>query len=846
MPGYRSSVIHQIYDVMARSPHADALTDGDLVWSYDDLRRKSDLVARNLARNGVRPGSVVGMHLPRCADAIAAMLGIMASGCAYLPLDPAYPSARLRSMLDRAGAVAVISRAYPADLCGPDRTWLLSPSELAEPEPPASDLAGYSAETTSFGPEDCAYVLFTSGSTGEPKGVMVTHENITLMNTWSAKVLNVTSSDSSATTCSLSFDPSFHETLLPLSRGGVVHVIPHAMALGQLTRQVSFIATTPTIANELLRSGSLPSLRVLMLGGEPLVPDIAELIVSSGRVGTLLNCYGPTECTVCITVAEVAAPVPGIIPIGRPVPGTNVLILSEKGQEVPDGELGEICGFGGQVTPGYVNNPVETAERFRLGPLNAPEPQRYYRTGDLGYRSPDGLIYFAGRADKQVKVNGIRIELGDIEAALRSHPEIFDAAVVARSDGRPVAYAVPAQAGADVDVRELRKHLSQSLPRFMLPAGIVVVTELPRTVNGKLDISALPTSSPPRPQDEADAADRADEETALVAKIVADVTGFAGPVRPLDDVISDLGGTSLDVIRIVAEIQRYYDKKIRIDDAFADTSVAGLARLVRDDIPPSPFNFVFHADGKAPPLFLIHAYLGGMKGLRRIAELLPPDQPVYGLHVYRGPDQSEAVVTMAELAQNALDRIRQVRSSGEIALVGHSAGGLIAFEAARKILEAGGPEPRMLLLDAPLPHNTIEYDFGEFLLYWRDSFRDPARTLRGAVTRLLRAARPAGGAPDTESPGDDLVALAERESRSIDGAIRSYRPGKYRGSITLMRTRQGRAMALGRRYLGWSGVAMGRLRVIDVPGTHLTILQSPHLITAADRLTGWLADHRSD
>lgn len=845
MPGYRSSVIHQIYDVMRRSPHAVALTDGDLVWTYDDLRRKSDLVARTLARNGILRGSVVGMHLPRCADAIAAMLGIMASGCVYLPLDPAYPSARLRSMLDLAGAVAVISRASPPGLCGPNRTWLPSPSDVAQPETPGGDLAEYSAETASFGPEDCAYILFTSGSTGEPKGVMVTHENITLMNTWSADLLNVTSSDSSATTCSLSFDPSFHETLLPLSRGGVVHVIPHAMALGQLTRRVSFFATTPTIANELLRSDSLPSLRVLMLGGEPLVPDIAERLVSCGRVGTLLNCYGPTECTVCVTVAEVAAPVPGIIPIGRPVPGTNVLILNEKGQEVPDGALGEICSFGGQVTPGYVNNAAETAERFKLGPLNAPEPQRYYRTGDLGYRSPDGLIYFAGRADKQVKVNGIRIELGEIEAALRSHPEILDAAVVARSDGRPVAYAVPAQAGAEVDVRDLRKHLSQGLPRFMLPVAIVVVTELPRTVNGKLDGAALPASSPVRAQSEADAAGRPDKETALVAKIVADVTGFAGPVRPPDDLMSDLGGTSLDVIRVVIELQRYYEKKIHIDDAFADTSVAGLARLVREDTPPSPFNFVFHADGKAPPVFLIPAYLGGMKGLRRIAELLPPGQPVYGLHVYHSADQPETDVSMAGLAQNALNRIRQVQSSGEIALVGHSAGGLIVFEAARKIVEAGGPEPRMLLLDTPLPHSIIEYEFGEFLLYWRDSFRDPARTLRGAVKRLFRAARPARGAPDTESPADDLMALAERQSRSIDGAIRSYRPRNYPGSITLMRTRQGRAMALGRRYLGWSGVARGRLRVIDVPGTHLTILQPPHLVTAADRLTGWLANDRS-
>ena len=235
---------------------------------------------------------------------------------------------------------------------------------------------------------------------------MVTHENITLMTEWSVKVLGVTQFDASATSSSLSFDPSFHEILLPLSVGGTVHVIPHALALGQLTRQVSFVATTPTVANELLRAGLLPPLKVLMVGGEVLAPDVAARLLSSGRVGRLLNCYGPTECTVCVTVAEVTAPVPEVIPIGRQVPGTEVLILDENGQPLPDGEVGEICIFGGQVADGYVNDPAGTAERFVVRVDRTTGPQRYYRTGDLGYRLGDGVIYFAGRADRQVKING--------------------------------------------------------------------------------------------------------------------------------------------------------------------------------------------------------------------------------------------------------------------------------------------------------------------------------------------------------------------------------------------------------------------------------------------------------
>jgi len=267
---------------MSQAPHAIAVTDGDVEWTYDALRRRSDMVARSLASHGITRGSVVGMHLPRCADAIAIMLGVMVSGCVYLPLEPTYPASRLRFMLDQAGAVAVISNVCDPDLYGSHRIWIPSPSQLVSaPETSTSKPPIYSPEKEAFSPQDCAYVLFTSGSTGEPKGVVVTHENITFMTEWSAKFFGATRFDASATSCSLSFDPSFQEILLPLSVGGTVHVIPHALALGELTREVSFVATTPAVASELLRAGLLPPLKVLMVGGEVLARDVAARLLGS-------------------------------------------------------------------------------------------------------------------------------------------------------------------------------------------------------------------------------------------------------------------------------------------------------------------------------------------------------------------------------------------------------------------------------------------------------------------------------------------------------------------------------------------------------------------------------------
>ncbi len=608
---YRSGVIDKIYDQMSRTPNAIALTDGDLEWTYRALRRRADTLAKSMASHGITRGSVVGMHLPRCADAIAVMLGV------YLPLDPSYPSGRLRYMLDQAEA---------------------SPNQLVvEPVALASELVVDTANREFFRREDCAYILFTSGSTGQPKGVMVTHENITQLSEWATKVLDLSPFDASATSCSLSFDPSFLEILLPLSVGGTVHVISHALALGRVTRPVSFVASTPTVAHELLMADQLPLLKVLIVGGEALAPDVAADLLSSGRVGSLFNFYGPTETTVAVTVQEITTPVPKVIPIGRQVPGTEVLILDNGGRPLPDGEFGEICVFGRQVSRGYVNDPAATAVSFAASQSMTAERQFYYRTGDLGYRTDDGSIYFTGRLDNQVKLNGIRIELGEIDVALRSHPQVSDAATIARQDGRAVAYVVPTEPTADVDVTAVRTYLSERLPRFMLPSGIVVVGELPQTVNGKLDTSALQEWSPGRAEGELPATGEEaepDDYTARVIKIVAEVTGFTGQIRPSDDFIEDLGGTSLGIVRVLVELERYSGRRIPINDALADTSVAGIAGLLRQEVEPH--------------------------------------------------------------AQNAVNRIREIRPTGQIAMAGHSAGGIIVLEAARKMLESGEHSPALL------------------------------------------------------------------------------------------------------------------------------------------------------
>ena len=771
------------------------------------------------------------------------MLGILASGCVYLPLDPAYPPTRIRYMLDQAGAAAVVSATSNPDLHGLQRTWICPPSHL-DLEFAASEMSEYLPGLRDLNPQDCAYIIFTSGSTGNPKGVRVTHENISQMNSWSAEALGITSSDASATTCSLSFDPSFHEILLPLSAGGTVHVIPHALALGELTRTVSFVATTPTVANELLRAGQLPPLKVLMLGGEALSPDVAARLLASGRVGVLLNCYGPTESTVCVTTFEVSEPLPEVIPIGRPVPGTDILILDAEGRQLPDGETGEICVFGKQVAVGYANDPTETAKRFRVGPIGAASPQRYYRTGDLGYRADGGVIYFAGRADRQVKINGYRIELEEIDIALRSHAEISDAATIARHDNRMISYVVPTAVGAEIDAADLRRYLSKILPPHMLPTAIIVVAELPTTVSGKLDIAALPESTPSRAAHEvlpSGEADQADALAARVIEIVTEVTGFAGQVRPSDDFVNDLGGTSLDIMRVLVEFEHQSGRRIRVNDALADTSIAGLISLLGTGPSPSSADFAFHTESSRPPVFMIHPYLGGMLGLRRVAELLPPEQPVYGLQIYPELVHPDEDITISTLAEGAIKRIRKIQPTGQITMIGPSAGGLIVFEAAQVIVQSGDPEPRVLLMDSARLNSVLGYYWGEWVLYPGNVVPGIAAKLRDIVKGLFRAGwRGARRSQADASPPDDLMTLNATHLISIASALKRYKGRPYAGSITIMRTRQGRMMAGGRASLGWANVVRGSLQIIDVPGTHLSMVEEPHVHTVIAEVTDWL------
>ncbi|MFF2348218.1 amino acid adenylation domain-containing protein [Kitasatospora sp. NPDC058115] len=557
----------------AATPEAVALVADGTAYRYRELARLVAHAAAALTRHGAGPGTPVGIALPRGKDQLVAVLGALAAGAAYLPLDPEYPAERLAFLRADSGLALRITRepSAPGDL---------APEDLAPTVADADLPAGPS-------PDHPAYVLYTSGSTGTPKGVEVPHGALANLLGSLRDHLGARPEDRWLGLTSLSFDISTVELLLPLITGGRVVLAPEgahrdgAALLDLIAREgVSHVQATPSGWRVLLEAGLAGTGGGLtaLTGGEALpAPLAADLAAATAR---LVNVYGPTETTVWSTLAEPVAP-DGRVSIGEPLANTRAYVLDEHLQPVPYGLPGELYLGGAGVAHGYRGRPGLTARRFLPDPYGPPGA-RIYRTGDLVRRHPGGGLEFAGRADSQVKLRGHRIELGEIEARLAEHPAVAQAAATLYGpdgDRRLAAYVVPA--GAAPGSEELRTHLAATLPAAVLPGAYTVLDAFPLTPNGKLDRAALPEPAVERAEP-----DPAREEGGLDATAAA-VLAIWREVLRLDDLgpdedFFDLGGHSLLITAIAARIRQQLGVAVPLDVFFDTPTVRGVAAAVTD------------------------------------------------------------------------------------------------------------------------------------------------------------------------------------------------------------------------------------------------------------------------
>jgi amino acid adenylation domain-containing protein len=759
-----------------RGPDATALVCGGGSVSYADLDARANRLARVLLEHGAGPERLVGMALPRGVDLIVALLAIVRTGAAYLPLDPTYPADRLALMLADAAPVVLLTVAEHADRFGTGVPVLLLDDDATAAA--LRDRSGDDLPVLPDSPDRLCYVMFTSGSTGVPKGVAVTEGDVVALtrdHMFAAEAHRRVLVHSP-----ISFDASTYEIWVPLLSGGqLVIAPPGSLDLAVLAETISSADITAVwltaglfalVAQE--DPGCLRGVREVWSGGDVVPPTAVRRVLAECPGITVVNGYGPTETTTfasCHPLPDAAA-VPDVVPIGRPLDGMRLHVLDDALAPVPGGEVGELYIAGAGLARGYLNRPALTAERFVADPAG-PAGSRMYRTGDLVRILPAGPIEFVGRADHQVKVRGFRIELPEIEAVLARHPGVSQVVVIVREDvpgdKRLVAYVVP---GDRLDVAELRAQAAAALPGYMVPSAVVTLAELPLTDNGKLDRRALPAPV----QHGSTAAPGTPAEAALCA-LVSDVLG--GARVGIDDDFFDLGGDSIVAIRLASRAanaglgltaRQVFEHRTARRLAAAVTPVAAVEAATLgagDELPLAPLaeGLLFHAlyDPAGADVYISQARVGltgpiDEAGLRAAAERLLDRHPSLraGFRVGDGSRPVQFVPAAVELPWRAV-------RAGEGELPALCDAERTRFDMARP------PLLRLLLVRHAPEHHTLVFTNHHILL---DGWSTPV-----LLNELL--ADHAGQRPAPGTPYRDFLAWAQGQRDSSELAWRQLLAG---------------------------------------------------------------------
>jgi amino acid adenylation domain-containing protein len=599
-----SGCIHEIFEAQAdRTPDALAVVLGSQRLTYRELNQRANQLAHFLRNEGVRPDVLVGICVDRSVELVVGLLGILKAGGTYVPIDPQYPRERRAFMLqDSNSPIILTEKALASDLVVPNTKMVLLDNDW-----PTISREPATNPHVAVQPEHLAYVIYTSGSTGTPKGTLISHHNVVRLFEATQPWFGFTERDVWTLFHSCAFDFSVWELWGALFHGGRLVIVPFDVSRTPETfyrllcdEGVTVLNQTPSAFRQLIRAeehatsrGDL-ALRYVIFGGEAL--DLKSLKPWFDRHGDarpqLINMYGITETTVHVTYRPLnVADLEAASVIGVPIPDLQLYLLDEERRPVPAGEPGEIYVGGAGVARGYLNRPELTAQKFIPDPFAADAGKRLYRSGDLGRHLPNGDLEYLGRIDQQVKIRGFRIELGEIAATLNLYPGIRESVVVVTEttpgDKALAAYVVK-RPDADVPVPGLRQMLRRRLPEYMIPAAFMFLDSLPLTVNGKLDVKALPAvdlelGTPMIAAPE--------EGTALerdIAGIWREVLQIRNP--GLDQNFFDVGGTSIHVADVHSRLQRLLDRQFSITELFAHSTIRALA---------AHFTTATNADGAA-------------------------------------------------------------------------------------------------------------------------------------------------------------------------------------------------------------------------------------------------------
>jgi len=854
--------LHQLFEAQVEArPEADALVAGPERFTYRELNRRANRMADHLRSLGVGPETRVALFLERSADMVTSLLAVLKAGGAYVAMDPAHPAERLAFILRDSQAPLVVTQRRLLSALPPHAGKTVCVDEEEAGADPG--LRDRSSAPMGAGERNLAYVIYTSGSTGRPKGVAIEHRSAVAFVRWAETVFSARELNGVLAGTSICFDLSIFEIFVPLACGGKIILADNVLSLPRLPAagEVRLINTVPSVMAELLRLGGIPkTVETVNLAGEPLSRQLVQQLYALPHIRRVYDLYGPTETTTysTFTLREPQ----GKMTIGRPIANTEIYLLDPCLNPVPVGVTGELFIGGAGLARGYLDRPHLTAEKFIRHPFAAEPKARLYRTGDLCRYRPDGNLEYLGRIDEQVKIRGVRIEPGEIESVLRTHPAVGDTLVLAREDTagerRLVAYVAPKQGMPTAG--ELRTFLQQALPDSMIPSVFVLLEKLPLNANGKVDRRALAAPGAAASMGDPYVAPR-DELEAQLAKTWASVLG-ADRVGVTDHFFN-LGGHSLLAVRLAAQIERVIGQKLPVAAIFLAPSVGQLAVLIREGNKGAarPSLLALQPNGHRPPLFLVHSMGGGILwGYENIARHFGADQPVYAFQPC-APERLDEFDTVEKMAAHYLAEMRRFQPQGPYRLGGYCFGGNVAYEMARQLEVQGEPANLLVLMNAwpaNAGHDRIQwtarmaFKFLGNLYYWatrlwqwdpearRQFFRWKLQTLRKRLARRRR--RPAAGEADIDLLVDlSAIPLAERLLWSAQlRALRNYHPLPYGGKVTLLRTKGYPFFSSFDTAHGWREFARGGVAVQIVPGMHETVMVEPHAKALARELKACL------
>ena len=876
-----------------RTPHAVALVSGHQInespisessiskgqtLTYQQLNERANQLAHFLQRQNIGSGDLVAVQLSRSPNAIIAFLSILKLGAAYVPIDPTYPTDRRSYILKDSNAAALLteSNCLATGIEYEGICVQLDKAEEAIAQCSRSELA------IDIAPEDLAYVIYTSGTTGKPKGVMIPHRGLANHAITMARAFELTTADRMLQFSSLSFDIIVEELYPTLISGGALVLRPDEISTS-LTAFFEFIAAEkitildlPTAfwhelvgdlarkseagENPLESSQSLlpPDLRLVIVGGEKASRAIyAQWVDLVGKFPRWLNTYGPTETTVTATLYDPVVEnfdFSQELPIGRAIDNVTTYILNDALEPVKPGNQGELYIGGVGLANGYLNRSHKTAVSFIPNPFRASDSKatsldaRLYRTGDIVRQLPDGNLAFVDRADFQVKIRGFRIELNGIANCLEKHPLVQQQIVVARKLGsggkRLVAYVVPTS--SELKAAELQDFLKETLPSYAIPSTFVFLDKLPTNTHGKVDRNALPE---PKIAQE----NYTKPETALQKQLVGLwETVLSVKKVGIKDNFFELGGNSLKAVHLFSLVEAEFGQKVPLTALVKAPTPAHLASLIEQQEAAGDLSLwktlvPLQPNGTKPPLFLLHAVGPSILTYQNLLPHLAEDQPVYALQAQGLDEKQPLLERMEQMATQYIQEIKTLQPQGPYHLVGHSFGGIMAFEMAQQLQRQGEQVGLLGVFDAPTPALCYcQTPPLTYQLYIHTSNLINASGLTQKWNYVARRAKPilqklfnkglAKTGFSTEAAEQPMPEIYRRIEEIDREALKRYAPQPYLGKMTLFRALEKDPRQFYDPHLGWRYLIEGELEIHDVPGHHMSLILEPQVAELGRKL----------